>query len=82
MCPEFVVEMRSARDKLADLEAKMEIWISNGAEVGWLMDPLEKAVTIYRSGGRRELVLAQPTSVQGAGPIAGVMDWCWRRIWA
>jgi Uma2 family endonuclease len=80
ICPEFVIELRSPSDNLADLQAKMEMWIANGAEVAWLIDPLEKAVVIYRPGEQPEL-LAQPTSVQGTGPIAG-FELVLARIWA
>jgi hypothetical protein len=45
-----------------------------------LIDPLEKAVTIYRPGEQPEH-LAQPTSVQGTGPIAG-FELVLARIWA
>jgi Uma2 family endonuclease len=80
ICPDFVIELRSPSDNLADLQAKMEMWIANGAEVAWLIDPLEKAVVIYRPGEQPE-VLAQPTSVQGTGPIAG-FELVLARIWA
>jgi Uma2 family endonuclease len=50
ICPDFVIELRSPSDKLPDLQAKMAQWIANGAEVAWLIDPIEKAVTIYRPG--------------------------------
>jgi len=80
ICPEFVIEVRSETDRLPDLQAKMEMWIANGAEVAWLIDPLEKAVSIYRPGEQPE-VLAQPTSVQGTGPIAG-FELVLARIWA
>jgi len=80
VCPEFVIELRSPSDNLADLQAKMEMWIANGAEVAWLIDPLEKAVVIYRPGKQPEH-LAQPTSVQGTGPIAG-FELVLARIWA
>ena len=80
ICPDFVIELRSPSDNLADLQAKMEMWIANGAEVAWLIDPLEKAVSIYRPGEQPE-VLAQPTSVQGTGPIAG-FELVLARIWA
>jgi Uma2 family endonuclease len=80
ICPDFVIELRSPSDNLADLQAKMEMWIANGAEVAWLVDPLEKAVSIYRPGEQPEH-LAQPTSVQGTGPIAG-FELVLARIWA
>jgi Uma2 family endonuclease len=80
ICPEFIIEVRSETDRLPDLQAKMKMWIANGAEVAWLIDPLEKAVTIYRPGDQPEH-LAQPTSVQGTGPIAG-FELVLARIWA
>jgi Uma2 family endonuclease len=70
ICPDFVIELRSPSDRLPDLHAKMAQWITNGAQVGWLIDPEEKSVTIYRPGDQPEH-LTHPTSVQGTGPIAG-----------
>ncbi len=78
-CPEFVIEVRSESDRLAPLQEKMKMWIANGAEVAWLIDPIEKAVTIYRPGGQPEH-LTHPTSVQGTGPIAG-FELVMSRIW-
>ncbi len=80
ICPDFVIEIRSETDRLRPLQEKMEMWIANGAEVAWLIDPIEKAVTIYRPGEQPE-VLAQPTSVQGTGPIAG-FELVLARIWS
>jgi len=79
VCPEFVIEVRSKTDRLRPLQAKMEQWIANGAEVAWLIDPIEKAVTIYRPGEEPEHH-AHPTSVQGTGPIAG-FELVMARIW-
>jgi Uma2 family endonuclease len=79
ICPDFVIELRSPSDKLPDLHAKTQQWIANGAEIAWLIDPIEKAVTIYRPGDRPEH-LAHPTSVQGTGPIAG-FELVMSRIW-
>jgi Uma2 family endonuclease len=79
ICPEFVIEVRSRTDRLPPLQAKMEQWIANGAEVAWLIDPIEKAITIYRPGAEPE-VHANPTSVQGTGPIAG-FELVLSRIW-
>lgn len=79
VCPEFVIEFRSKSDRLPPLRAKMEQWIGNGAELAWLMDPLEKTVTIYHPNESPEHH-HNPSSVQGTGPVRGfelIMD----RIW-
>jgi Uma2 family endonuclease len=77
--PEFIIELRSESDRLPDLKAKMQLWIDNGVHIGWLIDPYEKAITIYRAGAEPE-VHANPTSVQGTGPIAG-FELVLSRIW-
>ena len=79
ICPDFVIELRSPSDRLPDLHAKMEQWIANGAQVAWLIDPEEKAVTVYRPGEQPEH-LTHPTSIQGTGPIAG-FELVMSRIW-
>jgi Uma2 family endonuclease len=79
ICPDFVIELRSPSDKLPDLHAKLAQWIANGAEVAWLIDPIEKGVTIYRPGDEPEH-LTHPTSVQGTGRIAG-FELVMARIW-
>ncbi|MFN3335733.1 MAG: Uma2 family endonuclease [Caldilinea sp.] len=48
LCPDFVVELRSESDRLDALQAKMDEYIANGAQLGWLIDPLEQVVYIYR----------------------------------
>jgi Uma2 family endonuclease len=70
VCPEFVIEVRSESDRLKELEAKMEMWMGNGVEVGWLIDPQERTVAIYRVGEEAER-LVDPSSVQGTGPVRG-----------
>jgi Uma2 family endonuclease len=79
LCPDFVLELRSPTDRLPDTHAKMQQWIANGTEVAWLIDPIDKAVTIYRPGESPEQ-LTHPTSVQGTGPIAG-FELVIARIW-
>ncbi len=48
LCPDFVVEIRSASDRLTTLQAKMREYIKHGARLGWLIDPYAKRVFIYR----------------------------------
>jgi len=50
LCPDFVVELRSSSDRLPMLQEKMQEYIDNGAQLGWLIDPIDKRVHVYRSG--------------------------------
>jgi len=70
ICPEFVIELRSPSDSLPELQAKMRLWVANGAEVAWLVDPARKTVEVYRPGREAEVV-AGGSAVEGAGPVAG-----------
>jgi Uma2 family endonuclease len=70
ICPEFVIEVRSESDSLRELQAKMQMWIANGAELAWLVDPSRKTVEVYRPGREAE-VLESGSAVVGDGPVAG-----------
>jgi len=70
LCPDFVIELRSATDRIRRLKAKMEEYIANGAELGWLIDPEERTVWIYRPGCTTDCVV-NPKRISGEGPIAG-----------
>lgn len=48
ICPDFVIELRSKSDSLAQLKHKMEKWIANGVELGWLIDPIDQKAYIYK----------------------------------
>jgi Uma2 family endonuclease len=50
LCPDFVIEVRSPSDSLHDLLVKMDAYTVNGARLGWLIDPRERAVHVYRPG--------------------------------
>jgi Uma2 family endonuclease len=69
-CPEFIAELRSRTDRASKIEAKMEFWMSRGAQLGWLVDPLRKLAMIYRPEREPE-ILSQPDALVGDGPIAG-----------
>lgn len=79
LCPEFVIELRSQSDDLAELQAKMEEYIANGARLGWLIDPEERRVFVYRPGAAVE-ELKNVTQVSGEPELAGfTLDL--REIW-
>ncbi len=74
MCPEFVIELISPFDRVKEIGAKMLEWIANGAELGWMINPRNKSVTIYRPGQEPE-VRTGITEVAGEASVAGfVMD--------
>jgi Uma2 family endonuclease len=50
LCPDFVAELRSPSDSLESLQSKMMEYLANGAQLGWLIDPDERKVWIYRPG--------------------------------
>jgi Uma2 family endonuclease len=50
VCPDFVIELLSESDTLEGLKSKMADWILNGALLGWLIDPHERQVFVYRPG--------------------------------
>ena len=64
LCPDFVIELRSPSDRVKNLQKKMEEYIDNGARLGWLIDPKNRRVYIYRPDGEVEQ-LENPTTVKG-----------------
>jgi Uma2 family endonuclease len=74
LCPDFVVELRSRTDRLTTQQEKMEEYIANGAQLGWLIDPLERKVHIYRADAGTE-ILDDPQTVSGEPLLKGfVLD--------
>lgn len=70
ICPDFVVELRSASDTLKSLQAKMLEYMDNGARLGWLIDPQNRTVEIYRPGLEVE-VLSDPAELSGEAVVVG-----------
>ncbi|MDX2216729.1 MAG: Uma2 family endonuclease [Oculatellaceae cyanobacterium bins.114] len=64
LCPDFVVELRSATDSLIALQNKMQEYMDNGARLGWLIDPQTQQVEVYRAGQPKE-VLQTPEILSG-----------------
>jgi Uma2 family endonuclease len=74
LCPDFVIELRSPSDPLAPIEAKMREYAENGARLGWLIDPEERRVYVYRPNERVE-ISDKPDNVSGDPILSGfVLD--------
>lgn len=59
-----MVELPSPSDDLSWLQAKMEEYRANGVRLGWLINPQDQQVEIYRQGCDRE-ILDQPQIING-----------------
>lgn len=70
LAPDFVVELRSATDKLAVLQQKMTEYQECGVRLGWLIDPQNKQVEIYREGTSSER-LDNPAQLSGEAVLPG-----------
>ncbi len=70
VCPDFVVELRSPSDSLRTLKQKMQEYVENGAQLGWLLDPFEKKVYVYRPESAVEC-LDDPKIISGDPLLPG-----------
>ncbi len=69
-CPDFVVELRSRSDQLKPLQEKMQEYLENDARLGWLIDPQQQRVEIYRQGKEKE-ILEHTTELSGEDVLPG-----------
>ena len=69
LCPNFVIELLSACDRLKKTQDKMAEWIANGAELAWLVDPYKRQVHVYEPG--KENRVETGLSIAGTGPVEG-----------
>ncbi|MEC4884262.1 MAG: Uma2 family endonuclease [Scytonema sp. PMC 1070.18] len=70
LCPDFAVELVSETDDVEDIKAKMQEYLVNGLQLGWLINPKDKQVIIYRLERAPE-VLQSPTSLSGENVLPG-----------
>ena len=70
VCPDFVVELRSKSDNLKPLQEKMQEYMDNGARLGWLINPKQRQVIVYRSNQEVE-ILENPQTVSGEDVLVG-----------
>lgn len=79
LCPDFVMELRSKTDRLKVLQAKMQEYLENGAQLGWLIDPQTRRVQVYRPGQAVE-VLENPEILSGESVLPG-FTLALKRVW-
>jgi len=70
ICPDFVVELRSKTDRLRTLQNKMKEYMANGAQLGWLIDPIRHQVYVYQADSS-VVVLDHPQEISGEPLLSG-----------
>jgi len=70
IAPDFVIELRSKSVRLRNLQKKMKEYAASGVRLGWLIDPYQKRVHVYRQNGEIE-ILENPTHVSGEDVLNG-----------
>ncbi len=78
ICPDFVIELHEAKlsrresgtDPLRPLQEKMQEYLNSGLRLGWLINPQDEQVEIYRAS--REVEIVQfPVSLSGEDVLPG-----------
>ncbi len=75
VCPSFLIEVRSQRDPRRELEAKMQLWLDNGAQLAWLVDPIDESVTVYRPD-QPSATASRPASIAATATVEGFLLDC------
>lgn len=70
LVPDFAIELRSETDRLKPIQDKMLEYIENGLRLGWLINPQDANVEIYRIGKAVE-VIQMPAILSGEDVLPG-----------
>lgn len=70
IAPDFVIELHSPTDDLELLRSKMQEYMDAGVRLGWMLNPQDQQVEIYRQGQPKEV---QPllTELSGEDVLPG-----------
>ncbi|MFM7643068.1 MAG: Uma2 family endonuclease [Cyanobium sp.] len=86
LCPELVIELASPSDSgprcVSALRHKMERYQSNGARLGWLLLPEERAVEIWRAGQPGVVERLENASRLDGSELAGGLALDLEELWA
>ena len=85
LCPDLVVELASPSDQPEPLRLKMASYISNGAQLGWLLLPRQRSVEVWSADSTtrapRFSALSDASRMEAAAEFPGlVIDL--EEIWA
>lgn len=69
LCPDFVIELVSETDELADTQAKMQEYLENGLQLGWLINLRARQVEIYHRN--QDVEILDSTTLSGEEVLPG-----------
>jgi Uma2 family endonuclease len=75
-----VMELRSPSDDLPTVQAKLAEYLDNGAQLGWLINPQDHQIEIYRPH-QSAITLQAPDSIDGDPVLPGLvlnLAWLWQ----
>ena len=78
-CPDFIIELKSESDSLKDLRAKMQEYLEKGTALGWLIDPQNQQVEIYKQHQDVEIITPSQTLSGGETLPEFILDFA--EIW-
>jgi Uma2 family endonuclease len=70
ICPDFAAELLSPSDRRGEARTLLQEYIGQGVRLGWLIDPGEAEVEVYRPGRPVE-VLHRPVTLSGEDVLPG-----------
>lgn len=70
ICPDFVIELRSESDRLKPPQNKMQEYLDSGLKLGWLVNPQDQTVEIYRAKIEVE-IFSFPATLSGEDILPG-----------
>jgi Uma2 family endonuclease len=70
IAPDFVIELRSRTDDLQTLQEKMQEYMDSGVRLGWLFNPQDQQVEIYRQG-QEKVLRTLPVELSGEDVLPG-----------
>lgn len=71
VCPEFMMEIKSPSDEVTMLQAKMENYLANGMQLGFLLDVEAEIAYIYRPGQPAATVQGYDQELSGEPVLPG-----------
>lgn len=75
--PELIVEIKSSRDSIRELEEKIALFLSQGVQVGLLIDPDKHTISVYRPTDQKAAesreIIPQKTTL-GDGETLSIPD--------